>query len=377
VEIRRKRYRPALDDLEKALALQREHLPAEHPEVASTLNNIGTVLTRLGRFEEAIRSYQQSLAIHEAVEGATHPNTATSAHNLAVTYRLLGRLTESKALFERALSARRSALGPRHPDTLNSGLSLAKVCIALGELETAAQLLAEVRAARDEASTPKELWSLLEVEAELSLTGRFWREAQQTSKQMLLLARELQPGDSPLASSALVVQGRALTGLGAWAEARKVLHEASAQLEARDEKHRDEKDVVELDEALGHLEVEQGHSHEALPYLTRALAVRDASAIPSRGLALLLQELARVDLELSQPAAGQAYAERSLKLLEGMQAPLDLQRARYLSALCARLSADAGEPSLEPLLAELPLAERPAARQWLGAHGLETPDAGR
>ena len=373
VEIAKGRFVAARADLERALSLQREHLPAEHPDIASTLNNIGIVLTRLGQGDEAIRSYQQSLAIHEAVEGPRHPNTATSAHNLAVTYRDLGRLDDARTLFERAVSVRREALGVSHADTLNSELSLAKTCVALGDFELAALLMGEVRVGYEAGDNSRDQWSLASAEAELQVAGGFWKEALAVSAKLSALAQKIQPGDSPLLGAAALVRGRALTGLGNWAEAHRALAEAQ-RLTSKS----DPKDQADLEDALGKLAHGQGNGVEAAAHFERALALREKSGFTSPELGNALLELGRCRVETGRGDEAAALGERAERLFSAMQVKNAVPRARWLVAEGQWLSGADGGASpteLEEAAAALPWVQREGAHRWLKAHGL-TPDAG-
>ncbi len=369
VELRRKRFRSALTDLERALTLQREHLPLEHPEVASTLNNIGYALSLLRRFDEAIRVYQQALAIHEAVEGPVHPNTATSAHNLGVTFRLVGREGDAKVALTRALEARRQALGPTHPDTLTTQLILAQLCTTLGQLDEAAALLTEVLRAREAAGPSRELVAALQADAELALAGRFFREAEARAKALLEVAQVT--GEARDRFVGLVLDARALTGLGDWADARARVGAAAAVLAERDDKRRDEREAAELEEARAQLDFAQGHLAEAKAAWQRALVLRESSALGVRPRAWVLMELCRTELDLGQYEAAAANCSNAVEALEATQLPADLARAQLLLGVVHLHDRDGGAGSeLASLVERLSVGERAALGAWLKGHGV-------
>ena len=51
--------------------------------MASSLNAWGQLLSSQGKFAEAAASYRQALALHRQLDGAEHPTVATSLNNLA------------------------------------------------------------------------------------------------------------------------------------------------------------------------------------------------------------------------------------------------------------------------------------------------------
>lgn len=63
--------------------------------------------------------------------GPDHPDTATSLHNLATILAAQGDLAAARPLFERALLVREARLGADHPDTARSRPNLAAVEAAL------------------------------------------------------------------------------------------------------------------------------------------------------------------------------------------------------------------------------------------------------
>jgi len=78
-----------------------------------------------GKYAEAIPLAQRVLAVQETVLGAEHPDVATALNNLAGLYRAEGRYPEAEPLYKRSLGIREKALGPDHPDVANSLNNLA------------------------------------------------------------------------------------------------------------------------------------------------------------------------------------------------------------------------------------------------------------
>jgi tetratricopeptide (TPR) repeat protein len=93
-----------------------KRLGAEHPDVATSLNNLAALYRAQGRYAEAEPLYQRALAIYEQVLGPDHPDVAGSLNNLAMLYRAQGRYAEAEPLHQRALAIYEQVLGPAHPD---------------------------------------------------------------------------------------------------------------------------------------------------------------------------------------------------------------------------------------------------------------------
>ncbi|MFQ6007921.1 MAG: tetratricopeptide repeat protein [Candidatus Zixiibacteriota bacterium] len=60
-------------------------------------------LYQQGYYSEGIKVAQEALKVAEKTIGADHPNTATSLNNLALLYYATGRYAEADPLYERAL----------------------------------------------------------------------------------------------------------------------------------------------------------------------------------------------------------------------------------------------------------------------------------
>jgi tetratricopeptide (TPR) repeat protein len=88
---------------ERALAIREKHLGSEHPDTATSLNNLALVLRFRGDTARARRLLQRSLAIRKKVLGRNHFETAWSLHNLARILRVRGNLAAARRLCQRAL----------------------------------------------------------------------------------------------------------------------------------------------------------------------------------------------------------------------------------------------------------------------------------
>jgi Flp pilus assembly protein TadD len=70
------------------------------------LNNLGRLYDIQGQYAQAEPLFRRSLAIREKVLGPNHPDVATSLENLALLCRLTRRIAEAEKLEERAAKIR-------------------------------------------------------------------------------------------------------------------------------------------------------------------------------------------------------------------------------------------------------------------------------
>jgi hypothetical protein len=88
----------------------------EFSEAARLLNQAGFYLWERGRYTDVEPLFQRALAIRETALGPEHPNLASSLNNLAELYRNQGEYAKAEPLYERALAIWEKALGPEHPN---------------------------------------------------------------------------------------------------------------------------------------------------------------------------------------------------------------------------------------------------------------------
>ncbi|AFY41701.1 tetratricopeptide repeat protein [Nostoc sp. PCC 7107] len=123
-----------------ALALTLKLLGEEHPDVANSLNNLAELYRSQDRYSEAEALHIQALALRRKLLGEEHPDVAQTLNNLAVLYRFQGRYSEAEALHIQALALRRKLLGEEHPDVLTSLNNLALLYYGQGKYSEAEPL---------------------------------------------------------------------------------------------------------------------------------------------------------------------------------------------------------------------------------------------
>ena len=134
----------------RALAIREQELGGEHPDTATSLNNLALLYANQGKYAEAEPLYVRALAIYEQELGAEHPSTANSLNNLALLYKNQGKYAEAEPLYVRALTIRERQLGAEHPSTANSLNNLADLYDNQGKYTEAEALLMRALAIREQ-----------------------------------------------------------------------------------------------------------------------------------------------------------------------------------------------------------------------------------
>ncbi len=133
-------YNQAAPWFEHCLSVARTRLGEEHPDVATTLNNLANLYDSQGRYSEAQALYPQALKLRQRVLGKEHPAVAQSLNNLANLYYSQGRYSEAKPLYVQALELRQRLLGEEHPAVAQSLNNLARLYDSQGRYSEAEPL---------------------------------------------------------------------------------------------------------------------------------------------------------------------------------------------------------------------------------------------
>jgi tetratricopeptide (TPR) repeat protein len=107
-------YAKAEPLLQRALTIWEKVLGPEHPDVATSLNNLALLYRVQGQYAKAEPLYQRALTIWEKALGPEHPDVALSLNNLAGLYQDQGQYAKAEPLYQRALVIAEKALGPTH-----------------------------------------------------------------------------------------------------------------------------------------------------------------------------------------------------------------------------------------------------------------------
>ena len=134
------KYSEAIEVTKRSLAIGEKLLGPDHPDVATSLNNMGLLYQEQGRYGEAEPLYKRSLAIREAALGPDHLSLSTSLSNLGMLYQAVGRYAEAEPLYRRSIAICEMGLGPDHPRTAYPINNLAQLYQAQGRYSEAEPL---------------------------------------------------------------------------------------------------------------------------------------------------------------------------------------------------------------------------------------------
>src|SRR5271165_4897692 len=137
------KYQEAIPIAERAVEVAKRLHGLEHPDMATSLNNLAVLYDTVHEYAKAEPLLQEALRIRQKVLGSEHPDTATCLNNLAELYRAMGEYAKAEPLYQEALRIRQKALGPEDPNTAQSLNNLAVLYREMGEYAKAEPLLQE------------------------------------------------------------------------------------------------------------------------------------------------------------------------------------------------------------------------------------------
>ena len=105
----------------------------EHPDVATSYNNIGFVYSSQGNNVKSLEYYNRSLLILEKFFGPDHPNIATLYSNIGLVYSSQSDYAKSLEYYNKSLSIREKVFGPDHSNVAISYSNIGLVYSSQGD----------------------------------------------------------------------------------------------------------------------------------------------------------------------------------------------------------------------------------------------------
>jgi CHAT domain-containing protein/Tfp pilus assembly protein PilF len=300
------RFPAATDRLRKVLELRqrvysRDKYPDGHPDLATTLNNLGLLLQEQGEYGQAEPFLRQALAMRQALYPKAqypdgHSELATTLNNLGSLLEAQGAYGQAEALYRQAL-AMTQALYPKaqypdgHPRLAASLNNLGFLLKAQGAYSQAEPLYRQALAMNQTlypkaqypdghpqlATSLNNLGSLLQDQGEYGQAEPFLRQA--LAMRQALYPKAQYPDGHPRLAQSLNNLGFLLQAQGAYSQAEPLYRQALEMRQALYPKGKYPDGHPYLAESLtnlGFLLQEQGKYGEAEPFVRQALAMHQA-----------------------------------------------------------------------------------------------------
>jgi serine/threonine protein kinase/tetratricopeptide (TPR) repeat protein len=260
--------------LRRALLMRRSVLGENHPDVASSLDDLAALMLEKGDYSAAEPLYRSALAMNRRLLGERNAAVATNLGNIAALLKIQARYAEAESLCRESLTMTRDVLGENSADFATSLSNLATLLQAQGKYAEAEPLqrnaLSTQRAILG-ASHPNVASSLHNLAGTLQAQGKY-AEAEPLLREALAMEKTLYGDQHPSVPETLNNLAVVLDYQGNYAEAEPMYREALVLYKAvLGEKHQS---IAACMNALAVLLQARGEYTEAESLHRQALAMR-------------------------------------------------------------------------------------------------------
>ena len=337
-------------NLRSLLAQSEAELGPDHPDVATSLNNLAELYKATGRYDEAEPLYQRSFAILGKALDPEHPDVATSLNNLAGLLYATRRYGEAEPLLQRSLAIREKTLGPDHPAVATSLNNLAELYKATDRYGEAEPLFQRSLALMEKAPGPDHpgvAASLNNLAALYVATGRFDEAEPLFQRSLAIVEKTLGPEHPHVATNLNSLAGL-FYATGRYGEAEPLFQRSLAIRErALGPEHLD---VATNLNSLAELYKATDRYGEAEPLYQRSLAIMEKTLGPEHlGVAASLHNLAELYYATGGYGEAEPLFQRSLAIVEKTLGPDHAAVATSLNNLADLIYATGGYGEAEPL----------------------------
>jgi tetratricopeptide (TPR) repeat protein len=344
------RYGEAIPLAIEALRIQETVLGPDHPDVATSLNNLAVLYRVQGNYGDAEPLYQRALRIQETVLGPDHPDVAASLNNLALLYRVQGNYGDAEPLYQRALRIRETALGPEHTDVAQSLNNLAGLYYAQGNYGAAEPLFQHALGIWETALGPNHptVATSLNNLAELYRIQGNYGDAEPLYQRALRIWETALGPEHPLVATSLNNLAALYDDQGNY-DAAEPLHQRALRIRET-ALGPDHPDVAASLNNLAALYRVQGNYGDAEPLYQRALRILETALGPNHPtVATSLNNLASLYRAQGNYDAAATLDERALRIRETALGPDHPDVAQNLNSLAVLYDAQGNYDAAEPL----------------------------
>ncbi|MFH1314247.1 MAG: CHAT domain-containing tetratricopeptide repeat protein [Candidatus Eisenbacteria bacterium] len=270
-------YAPAESLYQLSASVAEEAYGADHPNLAISLNALGSLYTDLGDFATAESLLSRALNIRLDALGTGSPDVASNRYDLATLYLYGGRLDQAEEEIVTGLSAMTDLYGPDHLEVARYYHGLGGIYLSGGRYREAGDLLKHALAIKEAAlgpTHPENIKTLVNLGVLYGNLGRY-AEAEQVLAAALTIAESNFGTEHPIVASILLNLGNVSVWLGDYVKARLAFGRAMEIMEMFLGPYHP--DIAGCLDNLASVAGRQGILAESCELHQRALAIRERS----------------------------------------------------------------------------------------------------
>ena len=314
--MQREQYQEAEPLLKQAVALHEQILGLEHPEVATSLNELATLYWNMNKFEQAEPLFRQALDIREKTLGPEHPEVANSLNNLALVYQFQGCYSLAEPLFTRSLTIWERISGANLSDLATGFYNLGTLYIDQGKYDQAEVPLRRALTIWEQTLVPDhpDLTYALHFLAVLYTEQGRYTQAEPLFQQALAIREQAFGPEHSEVAHVLNNLATLYRAQGKYTQAESLFQRAFAIGEKTRPQHRF---MTEVLNQLALLYLAQGKYTQAESLLTRSLAISEQVLGRNHPhVALSLDTLTQVYCAQDRDAEAEPLIQRALTICD-------------------------------------------------------------
>ncbi len=336
---------------EQVLAWREQAQGPDHPDTATSLNNLGMLYIQESVFTKAEPLLVRALAIRNRILGTDHPFTALSIHNLAWLYYKQNNNAKAEPLYLRAISIAEKALGPDHPGLALGFNNLGLLYTSQAQYAKAEPFYLRGLRIREKALGPDHLdtaTSLISLGLHYNKLNVYGK-AEPLLRRALAIREKALGEDHPDVAFVLVSLGLLYSERGDYAKAEALYLRALATMQRR--RGPDHQEAVLSLNNLAILHYKQGAYAKAEPLYLRALAITEKALGPDHPFtATSLNNLSALYESQGAYVKAEPLYLRALAIMEKVHGPDHDDTATSLNNLAALYHSQGAFTKAEPLL---------------------------
>jgi tetratricopeptide (TPR) repeat protein len=344
-------YARAATVWEQVLAWREKAQGPDHPDIATSLNNLGLLYIKESAFAKAEPLLVRALAIRTRILGPEHPFTALSLNNLAWLYYKQNNNAKAEPLYLRAIAIAEKALGPDHTGLALGFDNLGLLYTSQANYAKAEPFYLRGLMIREKALGPDHLdtaTSLISLGLHYNSLN-IYVKAEPLLLRALAIREKILGTDHPDVAFALVSLGLIYSEMGAYSKAESLYLRALAMMEMR--RGPDHQETALSLNNLATLYIHQGAYAKAEPLLRRTLAItQKALGDEHPETATSLNNLSVLYEKQGAYAKAEPFYLRSLAINEKTLGPEHSSTAISLSNLALLYRSQGAYARAEPLL---------------------------
>ena len=329
---------------QRALAIDEKRFGAENLKVSTILGNLAYLYYVKGDYSRAEEPYRRELAIEEKLLKADDFDIAVTTNNMALLYRVKGDYSRAIASFQRTAAIAEKVLPPDHPKLATMLSNLASTYSETGDYERAEPLFQRALKIREKvpgADSPDYAAALGNL-GTLYYNEKDYLKAEQFFLNSLAIREKKLGADHPLTAATLSNLADVYRTAGDYEKAAPLLQRASVIVEKKF--GAENSNVAPVIVNLGNLYLQKGDYAQAEPLLRRSLAIFENTngvthPFTARPLASLAQlYAAKGDFKTALDFQQKYLAVREHNLELNLYTGSERQKLAYIETLSQDLS---------------------------------------